>query len=41
MADKTKQDSNLVIGLILQSLKEYKKSNPEVTKVWIKADNAG
>ena len=39
--EKAKQDSNLVISLILQSLREYKKSRPDVTKVWIKADNAG
>ena len=38
---KAQQKSDLVIGLILQSLHEYKRAKPDVTKVWIKADNAG
>lgn len=37
----TKQDSTAVFALIHEALKIYKRANPEVTKAWLKSDNAG
>ena len=39
--DKSPQDTNCVLAMLMASLELYKKSFPEVTEVYLRSDNAG
>ena len=38
--DDSIQDATAVVALIKSALEYYKKANPQITKVWIRSDNA-
>ena len=39
--DKSLQDSDTVLAMLMAILEIYKKANPDVTQIWIRSDNAG
>ena len=39
--DKSPQDSDTVLAMLISSLELYKKAHPQVTEVYLRSDNAG